>query len=322
MARAMMYLFAIGASISLLALPFAGHAGSSSRLASTAGAGYLIAALLLVGYERLPRWSFQVFLACGTMLIEWTIYVGGENGSAFAMFYFWIAIYAFYFFSRAEAIAQLALIAVAYAAVLTFLGDPASGPVVRWAVTTSALVVAGAMIGLLKERVSRLIAQLADASRVDPVSGLFNTRALNEELGLEVERARRTKTSLSLIVGDVRCSVSNGHHGDLDPDAVLAHVGPAITAAVRPIDRAARLGQLRVAIIAGNSNDHGGYILAEGLQRAVHDALQTVEPAVAVDFGVASFPAHAGTAEDLVTAATAALERARGPGPERVVTYA
>jgi diguanylate cyclase (GGDEF)-like protein len=317
MARALMYLFGAGASISLFSIPFTVTGGAETRVFVTAGAGYLIAALLLAGYDQLPRWTFPVFLACGTMLIEWTIYASGESGSAFAMFYFWIAIYAFYFFSRLQAVAQLLLIAVAYAAVLGFIGDPTSGPVVRWAVTTSALVVAGAMIGLLKDRVDRLMRALADASRTDSASGLLNARAFAEELSLEVERSRRLKTHLALVVGDLR----PGHAAATTVDDAMEQIGPAFTGAIRRIDRAARIGPARIAVIAASSDDHSGYILAERLQRALRESEVPVARRHQMDFGVASLPAHAHDADELLAAANAALDEAKGLDRERVVTY-
>ena len=115
MARSLMFLFFAGASISLLAL-FVGHAPADEpRMIATSASGFGIAAVLLAGYDRLPNWTFPLFLACGTMLIEWTIYSSGESTSAFAMFYFWIAIYAFYFFTRRMAVLSqpLALLHVA-----------------------------------------------------------------------------------------------------------------------------------------------------------------------------------------------------------------
>ncbi|MDQ6811637.1 MAG: hypothetical protein M3Z95_07040, partial [Actinomycetota bacterium] len=157
MARSLMFLFFAGASIALLALIVGQTPADQPRMIATAASGFGIATLLLVGYDRLPGWAFPILLACGTMLIEWTIYSSGESTSAFAMFYFWIAIYAFYFFSRRMAVLQLLFIAASYAAVLAVIPDAPNPSVVRWAVTTSALVVAGAMIGLLKDRVDRLI---------------------------------------------------------------------------------------------------------------------------------------------------------------------
>src|SRR2546423_489371 len=92
MARSLMFLFFAGASIALLALIFGQAPADEPRMTATAASGFGIAALLLVGYDRLPGWTFPILLACGTMLIEWTIYSSGESTSALAVVYFWLPI--------------------------------------------------------------------------------------------------------------------------------------------------------------------------------------------------------------------------------------
>ncbi len=321
MARSLMFLFFAGASISLLAL-VVGHAPADEpRMIATAGSGFGIAFVLLAGYDRLPGWTFPVFLACGTMLIEWTIYSSGESTSAFAMFYFWIAIYAFYFFSRRMAVLQLAFIACSYAAVLAVIPDAPSPSVVRWAVTTSALVVAGAMIGLLKDRVDRLIRALGEASRTDTITGLLNRRAFVDTLEMELERARRGHVNVGLIAIHLYWPDNGG-----DPirvDRALEGTGAAVRRAVRRIDVAARTGDRTFAVIVPYVSDHGAYVLAERIQAEV---LGAVGPApagheVEVAVGVASFPEQASTVEELRHGADQAVTAARRLGPSRVVAF-
>src|SRR5918997_1335335 len=122
-----------------------------------------------------------------------------EQPSPYAAFYFWIAIYAFYFFSRRQAILQVMFIVAVYAAVLGFVEDPTSAPVLRWAITMSALVVAGAMIGVLQERVARLDRDV----RIDSSTELLNKRGFHEVLDAEFERARRHDLPLSLVVVEI-----------------------------------------------------------------------------------------------------------------------
>jgi diguanylate cyclase (GGDEF)-like protein len=321
MARSLMFLFFAGASISLLAL-FVGHAPADEpRMIATSASGFGIAAVLLAGYDRLPSWTFPLFLACGTMLIEWTIYSSGESTSAFAMFYFWIAIYAFYFFSRRMAALQLVFIACSYAAVLAVIPDARNPSVVRWAVTTSALVVAGAMIGLLKDRVDRLMGSLADASHIDTLTGLLNRRAFVDTLEMELERARRGHVNVGLIAVHLYWPHSDG--GAVQVDRALELAGAAVRRAVRRIDVAARTGDRTLAVIVPYASDHGAYVLAERMHAEV---LAAFGPApnghqVEVAVGVASFPEHASTPEELRHGADQAVTAARKLGPSRVVAY-
>jgi diguanylate cyclase (GGDEF)-like protein len=322
MARSLMFLFFAGASIALLAL-FVGQAPADEpRMIATACSGFGIAALLLVGYDRLPSWTFPLLLACGTMLIEWTIYSSGESTSAFAMFYFWIAIYAFYFFSRRMAVVQLLFIACSYGVVLAVIPDAPNPSVVRWAVTTSALVVAGAMIGLLKDRVDRLIRALGEASRTDTVTGLINRRAFVDTLEMELERARRGHVKVALIAIHLYWPTTAGG-ASIPVDRALEMAGAAVRRAVRRIDVAARTGDRTFAIIVPYASDHGAYVLAERIQSEVLEGVAAASDGhgVEVAVGVASFPEQASTVEELRHGADQAVTAARKLGPSRVVAY-
>jgi diguanylate cyclase (GGDEF)-like protein len=321
MARSLMFLFFAGASIALLALIVGQTPADEPRMIATAASGFGIATLLLVGYDRLPGWAFPILLACGTMLIEWTIYSSGESTSAFAMFYFWIAIYAFYFFSRRMAVLQILFIAASYAAVLAVIPDAPSPSVVRWAVTTSALVVAGAMIGLLKDRVDRLIGALGEASRTDTVTGLLNRRAFVDTLEMELERARRGHANVGLIAVHLYWPRDGA-----DPtrvDRALEMAGSAVRRAVRRIDVAARMSDRTFGVIVPYASDHGAYVLAERIQAEVLEGLgaDSEGNGVEVAVGVASFPEHASTVEELRHGADQAVTAARELGPSRVVAY-
>jgi diguanylate cyclase (GGDEF)-like protein len=318
-----MFLFLAGASIAVLALVVGQTPADEPRMIATAASGFGIAGLLLVGYDRLPGWAFPILLACGTMLIEWTIYSSGESTSAFAMFYFWIAIYAFYFFSRRMAVVQLLFIAASYAAVLAVIPDAPNPSVVRWAVTTSALVVAGAMIGLLKDRVDRLIAVLGEASRTDTVTGLLNRRAFVDTLEMELERARRGHVNVALIAVHLYWPRAGASADPSRVDRALEMAGSAVRRAVRRIDVAARMGDRTFAVIVPYASDHGAYVLAERIQAEVVEGLSAGSEGsgVEVAIGVASFPEHASTVEELRHGADQAVTAARKLGPSRVVAY-
>ncbi len=308
MARALMFLFLAGAAITIgsLLLPGAVEHADRERMEVMAVSGFAISAILFIGYDRLPRWVFPLFLACGTLLIEWTVYSSGENTSPYVMFWFWLAIYSFYFLPRWQAIGQLLFIAFAYAALLTLTQDPGSAPVVRWVVTTSALIVAGAMIGLLKDQVNALVTQLHEISRVDAATHLLNRRGFVETLERAIELARRTRGRVTVVIGQ------------LDAAADLGQVGQAFLEAVRRSDAAARIGDLTFAVVAAGTDDHGGFVLAERIQQELH---RLVRPGATMSFGVASFPEHAGAPDELMAAAHGALAEARALGAGRVVTH-
>jgi diguanylate cyclase (GGDEF)-like protein len=321
MARALMYLFAATGAIVLASLALPG-AVDDARIFATGASSLVLALVMLLGYDRLPQWSFQVFLAFATLLIEWAVWASGSITSPYVTLYFWIAIYAFYFFSRKQAALQVTFIVAAYAAMLALADDRSTAQIVQWAITSSALVVAGALIGVLKEHVDRLIARLADAARTDPLTSLLNRRGFHELFDTELERSRRNGNPLSVIVGDLdgfkAVNDRFGHHAG---DSALEKVGQALKRAKRRIDTAARIGGEEFAIVVPETDANATYVLAERVRNEVRDAFQDDRMELTISLGVSTFPDHGGSAEGLMHAADQALYAAKKLGRNRSVIY-
>jgi diguanylate cyclase (GGDEF)-like protein/putative nucleotidyltransferase with HDIG domain len=317
MARSLAYLLAAGATISLVALLIP-HENStdSGRVLVQAGCGYALALLVAVAGRQLPRWSFQVFLAAATLLIEWNIYASGDSTSPYAALYFWVAIYAFYFLPRREALIQTGFIIVAYAALLTQVPDAGNASVLRWAITMSALLVGGALIGALQAQ----IAALGQAMRTDHDTGLLNRRGLGEALEVEIDRARRNGSSLSVV------AVRFDGHRPLGSGAggrgiVLERVADAAAGAKRTMDHAAVTGERELALVLPDCDAHGAYGLAERLRSEIGREVEDLRVGVTVSLGVASYPQHGATAEAVLHDASHGVAAAEHLGGDRTVIY-
>src|SRR5205823_3261379 len=150
--------------------------------------------------------------------------------------YLWVALYAAYFFSRKQAILQIALIAVAYWVVLA-LSAPGSILATRWAETVGTLAVAACLVQVLRDRVSDLVGRLSSAARTDPLTGLGNRRQFEELMNVEVERARRSGGSLGLLLCDLdHFKRVNDRLGHAAGDQALVAVGWILSRGKRPID--------------------------------------------------------------------------------------
>jgi diguanylate cyclase (GGDEF)-like protein/putative nucleotidyltransferase with HDIG domain len=321
MARSLMYLFTAGGAVTLVSLLIPTvHDGT--RIAITGASAFGIAALLLLVYDRVPIWGFQVFLAAGTVLVEWAIYASGDTTSPYAMFYFWIAIYAFYFLSRFRASLQMAFIGLAYSAVLVSNGDVHTTPVIHWLFVTSTLVVAGAFIGVQRGHVDRLIDKLSSAARTDSLTGLVNRRGFEELFDTELERARRGDRPLSVIVADLDgFKAINDRYGHAAGDRALEKLSLILQGVKRRVDTAARVGGEEFAVIAPDSDHHAAYILAERIRREVREAFASEQFPMTISLGVATFPRHGTTAESLIGGADEALYAAKKLGRDRTVVY-
>ena len=322
MARALMYLYAAGGAIIAGSLLLSPEGTDQVRIAITAAAAFGLALALFLAYDHLPLWGFQVFLAAGTALIEWAIYASGETTSPYAMFYFWIAIYAFSFLSRTRALVQMGFIDLAYSVALFVKTDVGTVPVMHWAIVTCTLVVAGALIGVQRSHVDRLIGRLSDAARTDSLTSLLNRRGFEELFETELERARRGDRPLSVIVGDLDAfKAVNDRFGHAAGDRALERLSEILQTVKRRIDTAARIGGEEFAVIAPDTDQHAAYILAERMRREVRDTFTSEPFPLTISLGIATFPRHGATAESLIGGADEALYAAKKLGRDRTVVY-
>lgn len=112
--------------------------------------------------------------------------------------------------------------------------------------------------------------ELENQALTDSMTGLGNRKAFDEKLASEVERARRHKRPMALLILDLdHFKHINDSYGHPVGDEVLAATGRAIGATIRKCDFAARYGGEEFAVIAGESNLDAAMVLAERLRRVV-----------------------------------------------------
>src|SRR3954451_4609643 len=321
MMRSLSGLFAIGAALLALALFLGDHPRSSTTLTAAIGST-ATATLLFLGRRRLPGWSALLFLSCGSLLIEWVVLRSGESAATYTVFYFWIAIYAFQYLPVWQAFLQLGFVFISYAVVLGLLEDPTSPQALRWALTTVALVVAGAMIGVLRHRNGRLITQLEESARVDGLTGHLNRRGFEERFSQELARAKRSGERFSVVIGDLDAfKAVNDGFGHQAGDRALEAVGRCLSDGKRVSDEVARIGGEEFAAILPDTDEHGAYLFADRLRARVADACRTLPGGLTISLGVATFPQHGHEGDSLVRAADQALYMAKRLGRDRVVVY-
>lgn len=322
-ARSLMYVFAVGAAIAAAALisPVA-HPADETRIAVTAGCAAAIAAVLFLGYDRLPSWSLSVLLLCGSALIEWAVYGSGDPTSPFLLFYLWVAFYAFYFLTRRDAALQATFIGVAYAVVLAHSDTPFKTDFVRWLVFTVALVVSGVLVRVMRERIDALLRSLDDAMRKDMLTGLLDDRGFTEIAEKEFERARRSGNRVGLVIAEVdgegalRDRLDERH-----ADEVLATIGGKIGGTVRLADEAALIEGERFAVVAPYTDERAASIMAERIGSIVREHFARAGSPQTLSFGVASYPKHGASVEAVMQAARQALGEARQLGGDRAVMF-
>ena len=154
-------------------------------------------------------------------------------------------------------------------------------------------------------------------ARRDPLTGLLDRRGFQTAFDVELERARRSRTPLSLVVLDVdRFARVNERHGRGAGDALLRRIGRTLEQAKRGFDRAARVGGEEFAVLIPDSGEDGAYCFAERVRASCDDGER---PSVTASFGIATFPQHGQSMSALLQAADQALYAAQRGGRDRTV---
>jgi diguanylate cyclase (GGDEF)-like protein len=158
----------------------------------------------------------------------------------------------------------------------------------------------------------------------DELTGLWNVRQFHEVLDHEVERARRFEGSVGLAMLDIDdFKAVNDTYGHQQGDQTLAAVARVLRDLSRDIDTPARYGGEEMAVVLPGTDSNGAGQLAERMREAVETLrVPRVDGAgnlrITASFGVASIPASAVDKDSLISAADAALYRAKRAGKNRV----
>ena len=153
----------------------------------------------------------------------------------------------------------------------------------------------------------------------DPLTGLGNHRAFHERLQRELVAAEAEDVPLSLCLLDVddfkrRVNDRFGHPAG---DRVLAQIASRL----RHHGEAFRLGGDEFALLLPSEDENASLTVASAIVERL-EALQLEHVgSVTISAGVATFPAHAATRDELVRLADSALYWAKEHGRNRVRVY-
>ncbi len=160
----------------------------------------------------------------------------------------------------------------------------------------------------------------------DPLTGLANRRALDERLRLELERARRSRQPVSVLMVDIdHFKRINDRHGHAAGDAVLSRLATILRQEIRSIDLAARYGGEEFVVLLPATPAPAAYAVAERIRRAVAREAFALPGGqmlrVQASIGIASFPDDDPEGGHLLERADEALYAAKGAGRNRVIAY-
>ena len=159
----------------------------------------------------------------------------------------------------------------------------------------------------------------------DPLTGLYNLRFLTESMKREIARAIRENHPLSVVLMDIdHFKDFNDTYGHKAGDEVLQALGNMLNTLTRAGDAACRYGGEEFMVIMPCANSEEAHKRAEQWRESF-GSTQIISReellSATISAGIATFPEHGSTDDEIWHAADNALYKAKSSGRNRVIVY-
>jgi diguanylate cyclase (GGDEF)-like protein len=157
----------------------------------------------------------------------------------------------------------------------------------------------------------------------DPLTGLFNRRYMTEALDQSHSRAERTGTEIAIMMIDLdHFKLFNDNFGHEAGDHVLKAVSQVLIDSLRQEDIACRYGGEEFCIVCPDTNKQQALQIAQRITRGIRslelNMNQLALGTVTTSIGIATYPVHAKTMDEVINIADEALYLAKQNGRDRV----
>ncbi len=171
----------------------------------------------------------------------------------------------------------------------------------------------------------KLSESLSRQSILDPQSGLYNRRFMEESLQREIMRAARKKTPIGIIMGDLdHFKKFNDVHGHAAGDKIITEIGRVFKDKFRGSDIACRYGGEEFLIIVPETSLEETFKRADALREEIKKLEMVFQGqilgAITMSMGISAYPVNGTKMDELLRLADTALYKAKQEGRDRVVS--
>jgi diguanylate cyclase (GGDEF)-like protein len=181
------------------------------------------------------------------------------------------------------------------------------------------------LIGNLKLITFEHFNSLVNHSTIDRLTGLFNRNSLNDTLTHLLALTQREDTELSFVFFDLDdFKFINDTHGHQIGDAVLHKFGKLLSSSIRQSDIALRYGGEEFIVLMPNTELKDALMLSNRIRLKVKNTPLIegdIKLNISISGGLAVYPIHAKTADELIYSADSALYRAKGAGKNNIKVF-
>jgi diguanylate cyclase (GGDEF)-like protein len=164
-------------------------------------------------------------------------------------------------------------------------------------------------------------ASLFRQATTDRMTGLFSHHFFEKTLDEELERARRYKSTFSLLMFDIdHFKKFNDTYGHLQGDRIIRDIARQLTRSIRQVDFPARYGGEEFAVILPAVDIKGALVVAERIRRKIETfAFPSADGGaplhVTISVGVTEFDAESAYApSEIIREADRALYQSKERG--------
>ncbi len=173
----------------------------------------------------------------------------------------------------------------------------------------------------------RLLVTMKQRANVDELTGFYNRRFLEDYARKVLAMAARKSSPLCLMMMDLDHFKSfNDTYGHEIGDRILRQFAKTVTQAMRETNLAARYGGEEFVLLLPDTDIQAAMRVAERIRMAVEKMIvpsgtEKPLPRVTVSLGIASYPEHGRSLEELLKSSDKALYESKRGGRNRATVY-
>lgn len=273
------------------------------------------------------RWLIAIETWLMIAFITWILYYATGNGKVVAALYLLPIIVTALVLGRSITMFQVALIAACYLLVgrsqdAAFFTPASIG---LFAIDIAPMLLVAYTTSMLSGDIVNAMNRVKATSDTDELTGLYNTRGFNALARHEFGQAERYNRSFSLMMIDSdHLKEINDTYGHAAGDRLIQTIASVMRSAVKSTDVVARYGGDEFVCLLPGAAQQPAVTIGERIRQRLAEEPLSIDNghiAITVSIGIATYPDHGSTMEELSKSADRALYVSKAKGRDRVTVY-